>query len=112
MLRVKPYGLLGYQLTVDGKEIPRGRSPCELESCCIVDPSGLLGSGGPAGAVYRWLGISQNRAFAPEVADNLTSAGDAKFYLYSRYRYGVADKHVIHSGAGLPVVLHLSEPPR
>jgi len=107
MLRLQPFGVLGKQLTASNKEVTRGKDPVELDSCCIVDPAGLhhvippggpLGAGGAAGAVYRWLGISQSTRFTDDVIAGVTKTGDAKYRLYPKYRYGVADKHVIHAG--------------
>jgi len=106
MLHVKPFGVLGKQLLANGREVLKGRDPSTLDSCCIVDPAGLhhivppggpLGAGGAAGAVYRWLGISQSTMFTADVIEGVQKTGDAKYKLYERFRFGIKDKHVIHA---------------
>jgi len=105
MLRIKPFGVLGVQMTKEKKEVIRGQDPTELDSCCIVDPAGLhhiqppggpLGAGGAAGAVYRWVGISQTTEFTENVR-KIKKTGDAVYEHYGRFRHGVLDKHVIHA---------------
>lgn len=53
--------------------------------------------GGAAGAVYRWLGISESLMFTEDIIEGVTQTGEAKYRHYHRYRYGVLDKHVIHA---------------
>lgn len=77
-----------------------------MPSCCVVDPAGLhhtqppggpLGAGGAAGAIYRWLGISNDTRFSEPVIANVKQTCDAKYIEYHRYKHGVANKHVIHA---------------
>jgi len=95
VISVVPWGVLGMQLTSRGDkrnaEAPDGRT-------AFVDPAGLPyiqsmgpgGAGGASGAIYRYLGIDRERAFAPEVRNGIRQATDAKFHAYG-------DNKVIHA---------------
>lgn len=94
---LKPYGVLGTQLTVASGIAQQAPPPTVNEA--FVDPAGLryiqetgpAGAGGAAGAIYAHLGIRDDAAFPQPVMDGVKAPGDAQFHCY-------ADEHsVIHT---------------
>ena len=86
---MKPYGVLGQQMTVDHRFVSRGTDPKMLSSTCITDPAGLhfiqsspRGAGGASGAIYVWLGINTDDSFPTDVSEAIKTAGDAKYHCY------------------------------
>ena len=39
-------------------------------------------AGGASGAIYKWLGIDQDEAFADDIVASVKQPGDAKHYCY------------------------------
>ena len=100
---VRPYGVLGQQLTLRKKFIDVAPFPGTISGCVFVDPAGLhhiQPPGGPAnahgsaGAIYKAIGIQKEAAFPPDVIEHVKAAGDAKYHLYT---IGAMDVHVIHT---------------
>ena len=56
----------------------------------------LKGAGGAAGAIYKWLGIDQDEAFAKDVSAAVKRPGDAKLHVYVSQVRG-RSVHVIHA---------------
>ena len=93
-VRLQPYGVLGTRLTTDGGVIRKAEPPGG--SIGFVDPAGLdyiqsgpSGAGGAAGAIYRFLNISEDPSFPDAVSAAITAPGHAK-----HHRYALADGHV------------------
>jgi len=92
-VKVVPYGVLGEGL-VDGEIVAKSSSPGK--GVAVVDPAGLqfihTSPGGAccaSGAIYHWLGISDDKSFPHDVVSAMQDYGDAAFH-----RYG--NKDVIH----------------
>ena len=71
-LTIVPYGVLGTRMAQNGGMVNKAPPP-SADLCAFVDPAGLsyiqrfgpAGAGGAAGAIYRFLGISNDPAFPP-----------------------------------------------
>eukprot|EP01060_Flectonema_neradi_P009232 TRINITY_DN16599_c0_g1_i1.p1 TRINITY_DN16599_c0_g1~~TRINITY_DN16599_c0_g1_i1.p1 ORF type:complete len:357 (+),score=51.54 TRINITY_DN16599_c0_g1_i1:71-1072(+) len=97
-VRVVPYGVLGTQMTAEGKFVQSGTEP-ETIDVVIVDPAGLhhiqglpAGAGGAAGAIYKWLGIDLNQPFDDRIRQKISAPTHA-----CRYVYADGTKSVIHA---------------
>jgi hypothetical protein len=83
---VRPYGVLGTQLTSMGiKKVAAAPAP----GLPIVDPAGMefirngpKGAGGAAGQIYRWLGIAEDDKFPAPVRDAIRAPLRAKLHFY------------------------------
>lgn len=90
---LKPYGVLGTQLTISNGVVQRAPAPTEYEA--FVDPAGLhyihghgpAGAGGAAGAIYQHIGISSNTEFPLPVRNAISTAGDAQLHCYNQKHY-------------------------
>ena len=90
LARLKPFGVLGTRLILDGTVVSTGPSPSSADGVVISDPAGLpyiqsgpSGAGGAAGAIYSFLGIKQDKAFPAPVVDAIKAPADAKFHSYA-----------------------------
>jgi hypothetical protein len=93
-VKLQPFGVLGIQMTSSGGFVQKGDDPIKMKnniSVCIVDPAGLhhiqppggpSGAGGAAGAIYKWLGISNEKTFSEDVIAAVKKTGDAKHHKY------------------------------
>ena len=104
-LAVKPYGVLGEGMGASGKPWEtKAVAAAPDKNTLIVDPASIniispnytpspADMGGAAGAIYRFLGITENENFPPDVIIGLRpGVGTA---VYKRYGYPDA-KHVVH----------------
>lgn len=86
-IKVRPYGVLGEQLTRSGNRVRRAPEPGM--QVAFFDPAGLpfiragpQGAGGAAGDIYDWLGIRNSPAFPDPVVRAIDRPLAAKFHAY------------------------------
>jgi len=86
-ISVRPYGVLGEQLTRAGRRVRRAPEPGM--QVAFFDAAGLpfiragpQGAGGAAGDIYEWLGIRDSPAFPDPVVQAIDRPLAAKFYAY------------------------------
>lgn len=87
-LQVRPFGVLGTQLSEDGELLHTGAEP-GLD-VAIADPAGLpyiqeLGpasASGASGSIYEWLAINEEDTFPQPVRDAITAPLMAKLHAY------------------------------
>ena len=87
---IVPYGVLGTRMMANGAVVNKAPPP-SVETCAFVDPAGLpyiqqfgpSGAGGAAGAIYRFLGISNDPAFPADVVEAVKATGQAKAHRYA-----------------------------
>jgi len=97
VVQLVPYSVLGQQLAQEGKEkllVQQAPLPSEVAGggCVLVDPAGLhhiqppsgpSGAGGAAGAIYKAIGIAQDKHFPEDVVEAVTKTGKAKYHMYT-----------------------------
>lgn len=89
-LRLSPFSVLGTRLTADGRLVAEGRQP--FDNIMFTDPAGIpyihgagpSGAGGASGAIYTFLGISQEDEFPADVREHVKSPTDAWWHTYSK----------------------------
>uniref|UniRef100_A0A7S3B3J4 Macro domain-containing protein n=1 Tax=Haptolina ericina TaxID=156174 RepID=A0A7S3B3J4_9EUKA len=97
---LKPFGVLGTQLTLAHGVVQQAPPPMSSEA--FIDPAGLhyiqahgpAGAGGASGAIYSHIGISGDASFPQLVRDGVQAAGDACLHAYS---VGGVEHYVIHT---------------
>lgn len=84
---VVPFGVLGTGMQMTGEMATVAEEPGP--DTAFVDPAGLPfiksspgGAGGAAGALYAWLGITNDPTFPEPVVSAINKALDAKFHAY------------------------------
>jgi len=84
---VVPFGVLGTGLQMSGEMATVAEEPGT--DTVFVDPAGLPfiksspgGAGGAAGALYAWLGITNDPSFPEPVVTAINKPLDAKFHAY------------------------------
>ena len=93
-IQLKPYSVLGTQLTIAKSVVQLGLPPTPREA--FVDPAGLhyiqeagpARAGGAAGAIYKHIGIGDDAAFPQPVINGVKAPGDAQLHCYG-------DEHVV-----------------
>ena len=97
VVTVQPYGVLGMQLSRNGKMHNKAGKPDT--NTAFLDPAGLhfiqtspSGADGASGAIYRWLDIAGATPFPSDVTNDLDSQLKAKFHAYGTH----GEKKCIH----------------
>mmetsp|Transcript_24588 Transcript_24588/g.41693 ORF Transcript_24588/g.41693 Transcript_24588/m.41693 type:complete len:496 (+) Transcript_24588:3-1490(+) len=107
-LPLLPFGVLGQQLDATKTMVTKAPAPDQVGSggCVFVDPAGLhhiqppggpSGAGGAAGAIYKAIGIHENKRFPDDVIEAVTRTGNAKFHRYPPREGGSGGICVIHA---------------
>jgi len=93
---LRPYGVLGNRLGLAG--ITQEAPGPTANLCAFCDPAGLRyiqeygpqGASGASGSIYAWLGISEQKAFPPDVVNAIVKETDAKAFVYDVHGKGRA----------------------
>jgi len=101
---VRPYGVLGTQVTKEKKLRKTGEEPGS--DTAVTDPAGLDfilkwgpgragGAGGASRSIYDWLGLDAEEAFPERVRDAITAPLRAKFHTHQTDRGSRTCIHVV-----------------